>query len=142
MSMEKLYSEIFDDFQKASTRQEKIDVLRKNDHQRLRFFFQLLYSPRIEFDVEIPDYKPAPEPAGLNWTYLDTEMAKMYRFIKGHKARTNVEPKKLSGLLAVILESLHKDEAVILVNLLKKDLGIKYLTPSIVSEAFVGIDLT
>ncbi|MCK9369148.1 hypothetical protein M0R04_04270 [Candidatus Dojkabacteria bacterium] len=142
MSSEKLYSEIFEDFQNAGTREDKINVLRKYDHPRFRYFFQLLYSPRVEFDVEIPSYRPAVEPAGLNWTYLDTEMEKIYRFIKNHNKRTNVQPNKLKNLLGVVLESLHKDEAIVLINLMKKDLGIKYLTPKIVSEAFPGLDLS
>jgi hypothetical protein len=141
MSSEKLYSEIFDDFVKAATKEAKINVLKINDHPRFREFFIMLFNPRIVFDVEIPEYRPAPEPAGMNWTYLDSEMSKMYRFIKDHPKRTNVSPVKLKNLLAMVLESLHKDEAEILVKLLKKDLDIKYLNPKIVSEAFPGIEL-
>ena len=142
MGSNKLISEIFEDFQNAGTKDEKINILRKWDHPRMRLFFQYLYSPRIIFDVAIPEYKPALEPAGLNYTYMDSEIMKLYRFIKNHPKRTNVEPKKLTNLLATVLESLHKDEADILVKLLKKDLGIKYLTPKIVSEAYQGIDLS
>ena len=142
MGSEKLYSEIFEDFQNATTRDAKIAVLRKNDHPRFQLFFMYLYSPQVEFDIEIPSYRPAIEPAGLNWTYLDTEVSKLYRFIKGHKQRTNVEPKKLRGLLIGALESLHKDEAELLVKLMQKDLDIKYLNPKIVKEAFPNIDLS
>lgn len=142
MPSDKLYSEIFDDFQNAKTRQDKVEVLMMNDHPRFRYFFQLLYSPRVVFDVEIPKYRPAVEPAGLNYTYLDSEMAKMYRFIKDHHKRTNVDPKKLTSLLLVVLESLHKDEASILVKLLNKDLDVKYLNPKIVKEAYPGLVLT
>jgi len=145
MSSAKLYSEIFGEFEKADTRVQKIDILRKYDHPRMRLFFQFLFSPRIVFDVDIPDYRPAVEPAGLNWTYLDTEVIKLYRFIENNvfgNQRTNITPERKKSLLITVLESLHKDEAVILVNLLKKDLGIKYLTPNIVSEAFPGIDLS
>jgi hypothetical protein len=41
--------------------------------------------------------------------------------------------------LVVILESLHKDEAALLVKLLKKNLGIKHLNLNLVIEAFPGI---
>lgn len=142
MSSAKLMSEILHDFQNVDTREEKIKILRKYDHPRFRTFFQYLYSPRIIFDVIIPEYRPAIEPAGLNFSYIDSEIPKLYRFIKNHNRRTNVLPKKLSNLLLVVLESLHKDEAVIMVNLMKKDLGIKYLTPSMVQEAFPDLDLS
>lgn len=142
MSAAKLYSEIFDEYQKANTKEDKIQVLRKYDHPIFRTFFQFLYKKGIVFDVDVPAYRPAPEPAGLNWTYLDMEIPKLYRFIKDHPNRTNLTPEKKKSLLVVVLESLHKDEAEILVNLIKKDLGIKYLTPKIVQEAFPGLDLT
>lgn len=142
MSSEKLYSEIFEEFQNAKTREEKINVLRKYDHPRFRYFFQLLYSKKVEFDVEIPAYRPAPEPAGLNWTYLDTELVKLYRFTKNDPRSVNLTPEKKKSLLIVVLESLHKDEAQVLVGLLNKDIGIKYLTPKIVKEAFPDLDLS
>ena len=142
MSNSKLISEIFEDFVNANTKEDKINILRKYDHPRLRLFFQYLYSPRIVFDAIVPEYQPSNLPAGLNYTYIDSEIPKLYRFIKGHGKRTNVEPKRLSAILAMVLESLHKDEADILVKLMKKDLGIKYLTPNIVMEAYPGINLT
>jgi hypothetical protein len=46
---------------------------------------------------------------------------------------------KQKQLLAVILESLHKDESALLVKLLKKNLGIKHLNLNLVLEAFPGI---
>jgi hypothetical protein len=43
--------------------------------------------------------------------------------------------------MIVILEALHKDEADLLARVLKKDIGIKYLTPKICKEAFPDIDI-
>ena len=137
MSAEKLYSEIFEEFDKATTKQERIGILRKYDHPRFRLFLTAAFHPEVQFDVEIPPYRPAPEPAGLNFTYLDSEMAKIYRFVKDHPSRpVGLDDKKKTELLLVVLESLHKDEAVLLEKLIKKDLGVKHLTPKLVSEAF------
>lgn len=137
--MKYLYSEIFDQFEKAKTRKEKIDILRGNDSKSFRLFFMYLYSPRAVFVTEIPQYRPAIEPAGLNWVYLDQELGKLNKFMQGHDP--NLSEKKRKDLLVILLETLHKDEADILVRLMKKDLGIKYLTPKIVQEAFPDIDL-
>jgi len=41
----------------------------------------------------------------------------------------------------VILESLHKEEAFLLVRMLRKDLAIKFLTPKLIKEAFPDIDI-
>lgn len=137
MSAEKLYSEVFEEFENASTRQQKIEVLRKYDHPRFREFLRMAFDGGIQFDVEIPNYRPAIEPAGLNFTYLDQEIIKLYRFIKNHPRRTSyIPPEKQKSLLVVVLESLHKDEAALLVNLIHKDLKIKGLTAKVVKEAF------
>ena len=140
MSAEKLYSEIFEEFDKATTKQERINVLRKYDHPRFRSFLQAAFHPGIIFDVEVPKYRPAVEPAGMNFAYLDSEMLKMYRFVKNHPSRpAGLTADKQRQLLLVVLESLHKDEAALLVKLIKKDLEVKYLTANLVKETFPGL---
>ncbi len=135
-----MYSEIFDEFKKATTKEERLRILRENDHPRFREFLVLAFNEGVEFDVEIPNYRPALEPAGLNFAYLDTEVNKLYRFIKNHPKRPEgLTPHKQKQLLLVVLESLHQDEAELLVNLIKRDLAIKYLTKNLVMEAFPGI---
>jgi len=140
MIYNRLYSEIMDEFREAKNRSERIAVLRKYDHERFREFLRLAFNPNVTFDTPIPNYRPAVEPAGLNYTYIHNEVPKLYRFIKDHPLRSpDLSEKKLSSLLVVLLESLHKDEASLLVNLFKKDLGVKYLTKQVVMEAFPGI---
>ena len=134
--MNKLICEIINEFKAAPSRLEKINTLRRYDSSSLRKFFEVLYGP-CKFDTPIPNYKPAPEPIGLNWTYLANELNKLDRFME----TSNLPVEKKVSLLTVILESLYKDEAELLVGLLKKDLGIKYLTPKIVKEAFDGINI-
>ena len=125
---------------KQRTNAKKVEVLRKYDHERFREFLRLAFNPNVTFDTPIPNYRPAVEPAGLNYTYIHNEVPKLYRFIKDHPLRSpDLSEKKLSSLLVVLLESLHKDEASLLVNLFKKDLGVKYLTKQVVMEAFPGI---
>lgn len=134
-----LYSEIFAEFNKATTKAERLAVLRKYDHPRFREFLKYALDTNVKFDVVIPKYRPSPEPAGLNFTYLSSEVTKFYRFITGHPKRpAGLTPLKQKQLLVVILESLHKDEAEILVNLIKGDIGVKYLTLNLVSEAYSG----
>jgi len=142
MSSDLLYSEIMEKFEKAQTKEERLQVLRKNGHDRFKQFLIMAFNPFIKFDVEVPNYRPSVEPAGLNFTYLDTEMQKMYRFIVNHPSRAKeLTGKKQTSLLLVVLESLHKDEASLLVKLIKKDLGIKFLTPKLIKEAFPDIDI-
>lgn len=141
MSSVKLYSEIFEDFDKAQNKEQRIQVLRKNDHVRFREFLAYAFNENIKFDVELPaNYRPAIEPAGLNHAYLDSEVNKLYRFVENHPNRApDFKGKKQSQIILVLLEALHKDEAALFLKLLRKDLGVKYLTKKLVEEAFPGI---
>lgn len=137
-----LFSEILELFDKAPTRKEKIAVLQKYGSNSFQEFLLATFHPQITFDVEVPNYRPSVEPAGLNYSYLHNEMSKMYRFIVGHPKRSeNLTGKKQTQLLVVILEALHKDEAELLVRMFKKDLGVKYLTTQIVREAFPNLNI-
>ena len=131
-----LFSEIFEQIEIAVDKKSRIEILQKNDSLSLREFFRLLYDDNIEFDVEIPKYRPAIEPAGLNYTYLHSEIKKLYRFIKNEPRAVMLTPKKKSEILVVILESLHKDEAKLLVGLINKDIGVRHLNEALVKEAY------
>jgi len=143
MSSELLYSEILDEFANAKTKEEKINVLRKNGDPRFKFFLELLHNPNVAWDVAIPEkYRPAVEPAGLNFAYLDTEMPKMYRFMKNHPMRPpEFTAEKTTSQLQVILEALHKDEAALFAQLIQGKLKIKGLTSALVKEAFPDINI-
>jgi hypothetical protein len=133
----KLFNEIFDEFQKAETKQDRIAVLKKYDDPRFRLFLFYALDPRIKFDVEVPKYRPAPEPAGLNFTYLSNEVNKMYRFVKDHpKKPSTLKPEKQKQILLVILESLYKEEAEIFVQCIKKEFKLKFLTIKLIEEAY------
>ena len=89
----------------------------------------------------LPDrYRPAKEPAGLNYAYLDTQMPKMYRFIKGHPMRPEgFTAEKTTQQILVMVESLHKDEAAIILDVLQKKFKVKHLTANLVKEAFPNL---
>jgi hypothetical protein len=133
----KLFSEIFDEFRNATTKQDRIAVLKKYDHPSFRKFLFYIFSPDIEFDVMIPKYRPAPEPAGLNYTYLDLEVDRLYRFIRNDPKRPEgLTADKQRQLFVVILESLHADEADLLVQVITNKFNVPYLTKGLMTEAF------
>lgn len=143
MNFNRLYPEIFDEFQKAPTRKDKIAVLQKYDNGRLREFLFLMFSPNVKFDVEIPkSYKVNPEPAGLTMSTLHMEVTRLYRFIEGHPKRpAGLTGVKQQNILINVLESIHKDEAELLIKVMKREVKIPYLTAQIVKEAYPGINL-
>lgn len=142
MSAELLFSEILDEYVKLNTNEERVTLLRKHEHHTFLEFMKCVFHPKIKFDVIVPEYRPAIEPAGLNYTYLDMEMRKIYRFIKNHPERPeNLSFDRQTSLLKIVLESLHKDEAELLIKMIHKDLGIESLTKKIVKESFPNLDL-
>ena len=138
----KLFSEIIQDFEKANTKAERIETLRKNFSPRFADFLRIAFDKNIVFDVEVLPYRPSVEPAGLNYMYLQNELSKLYRFIANHPNRpATLTPKKQSTLLIQVLESLHKDEADLLVRVIKKEFKVPYLTAKLINEAYPGINL-
>jgi hypothetical protein len=61
----------------------------------------------------------------------------MYRFIKNHPMRPpEFTADKTTQMILVMLESLHKDEAAMLIKVFQKDFKVKQLTANLVKEAF------
>lgn len=135
-----LFSEIIQGFEKLQTKSERIEFLRKNYNPRFLEFLTLYFNKDVVFDVEIPDYKPSNDPAGLNVLYLHNELRRMYLFIKNHPKRApNLDAKRQKNLLIQLLESLHKDEADLLVKLISRKLKIPYLTTKLLEESYPNI---
>lgn len=134
----RLYSEIFAEFEAAETKQDKQAILKKYWHPAFKMFFEYAFNPDVKFDVVPPKtYRPAEEPAGLNHTYLEMEVPKLYRFIVGHPQRPEgLTPEKQTKLLTTVLEALHPSESELLLKLLKKNLGVKGLTVKFIQDAF------
>jgi small-conductance mechanosensitive channel len=140
MIKNKLISEIITEFNASPNRAEKIKVLRKYDDIRLRHFLQILHG-NVKWAIKPPNYRPAPEPAGLNFTYLATEVQKLYRFVENHPDAINITEKRKKQLLVVILESLYKDEADILVRMMNGDFEYGDLNPKLIKEAYPDIKI-
>ena len=138
MIKDRLYSEIFEEFENAETKAQRIEILRKYRHPRFVEFLEYTFNPNIFFDAPIPqNWSPAKELAGMNATYLELEVPKLYRFIKDHPHRPKeLSKQKQEKLLKTTLESLHPDEAKLLIGCMNKDLGVKFLTLRLIQEAY------
>jgi hypothetical protein len=134
-----LFNEIIEEFDKARNREQRVAVLQKyGKNIWFKEFLNYAFNPKIHFDIsQIPNYKPAVEPAGVCYSSLSNEMRRLYIFISGHPKRTaKLDAKKEARILNAVLGSVHKDEAALLVKCFKKDLEVRYLTARLVKEAF------
>lgn len=139
MSNKNVY-EIFDDFKKATNKNERLEVLRKNDNYALRQVLLGTFEKGIEFDVEIPKFNRVQIPAGMSYSHMTSVLDRVYLFVKDNQRRpVGLSTKRQTELLIQILESIEEQEADVFISMLKKDLKIPYLTPTLVNEAFPGL---
>jgi hypothetical protein len=137
-----MYHEVIELFEKQENKASRIAVLHKHADRNFVGFLCIALDPNVSFDVDIPDYRPSSDPAGLNILYLHNEVSKLYRFIKDHPRRAaGLSAEKQKSLLISLLEALHKDEADLLVRCIKKDLRVPFLTVKLVMEAFPGVEI-
>jgi hypothetical protein len=130
--------EIFQEFENAATKNDKVEVLRRNGNYALRSVLQGTFDPKIEFVVErVPYYKPSDSPPGLGYTSIHQELSRIYLFIKNHpKAPAGLTDQRREQLLIQMLEAMEKKEAEVFMNMIMKKQKVKGLNSSIVKEAF------
>ena len=135
--MKNLY-EVFAEFEKSPSRQDKINILKNNSSYALREVLKGTFTPNIEFTVtNIPFYKPSDAPPGLGYSSIHQELSRAYLFEKNNpKVSRNLSDKRKEQLLIQILECLEEREAQIYINMLLKKQRVKGLTSNIVKEAF------
>lgn len=139
--MKNLY-EVFDAFEEATTKKDRMAVIEKNLSKTLVDVLQLTYHPDYEWLIkEMPDnYKiPSDTLPGLSRTQLSTELRKLYLFRKGDATAEKLTPQKRNELLLQILETLEPREAEVIIGIFGKDQGVKGLNYKFVKEAFPNL---
>lgn len=136
--MQKNIYEIFEEFEKAPTLEDKANVLRFNDGYALHAVLRAAFHPHIRFLVDrIPQYKPNDAPPGLGWTTLHKEINRIYLFENGNPKRpAGLTEERMYILLTQILESLEAKEAIVFSNALLKDLKVRDLNDNVIKMAF------
>jgi hypothetical protein len=137
-----LFHEIFEKFEQLKTREERLTYLRNNHTYQFKEFLRGAFDPNVIFKVNIPKYRPAVEPEGLNYSTLHNEMDRVYLFVEGHpKTPIGITEDKKEYVLKNMLEAIHKKEAELLIAMLKKDLKIKFLTAKLIKEVYPDIEI-
>ena len=131
--------EIFDEFELATNKAERMAVIEKNLSKTLTDVLLLTYHPHYEWLVkEMPEgYKiPTDMLPGLSGTQLSSELRKLYLFQKGHPGAEVLTEEKRTQLLLQLLEALEPREAEVILGIFQKDQGVKGLNYKFVKEAF------
>lgn len=116
---------------------DRIAVLRENNSTALQTILKYAYDPSIVWDLPegAPPYKPCPYPA--QEMRLFAEIRRLYLFIKG--GNPNLNKLRRETLFIELLESIHPEDAKILVSIKDKKLPYKSLNAKVIKEAFPGL---
>lgn len=135
--MKNIY-EIFDEYERAKSIEDKIAILRFNSNYALKNVLKGTFDPDIKFVFnEIPPYKKSDAPAGLGYTSIHQELGRAYLFEKDNpRVDPNLTHQRKTEILIQILESLEAREAEIFANMLLKKQNVEGLTYMMVRETF------
>ena len=136
--MKNLY-EIFDEFEMATSKKDKMKVIENNLSKVLVNVLQMTYHPNYVWLInDMPDSYIVPTDIlpGSSPQTISTQLRKMYLFQKGHPSSSNLTEEKRKQLLLQLLESLEPREAEVVIGILRKDQGVKGLDYNFVKEAF------
>ena len=138
--MKNIY-EVFDEFEQAATKQEKMAVIEKNLSKTLVEVLQYTFHPGYQWKVkEMPEnYKVPDTKPGISISQLSTEIRRIYLFQEGHPEAEKLNPRKRHELLIQFLEGIEPREAEVVMGIFKKDQGVKGLNYAFVKEAFPNL---
>lgn len=139
--MKKNLYEVFEEFEKAPTKAEKIAVLKSNHTQELYAVVQMAFHPDIHFLIErVPYYKPDDAPPGMSYSSIQQELDRIYLFVKDHpRIPPGLTQQRREQILVQMLEVLESKEATVLMNMILKNLKVKGLTANLAKEVWPGI---
>ena len=136
--MKALY-EVFDEFEKATTKQERMAVIGNNLSQTLVDVLKMTFHPDFKWKVkELPENYRMPTDVlpGLTYDSLNSQLRRLYIFQEGHPTAENLAEKRRTELLFQILNTIEPREAEIIMGIFQKDQGVKGLNYKFVKEAF------
>jgi|TARA_B110000305_G_C18862138_1_gene369222 hypothetical protein len=132
------FAEIFNKVSKIKSKKEKVSFLKHYQTDALRMVVKSSFDPKIVWALpegEVP-FRPNDAPEGTEHSNLSYEARKLYHYIQG--GNPILTQSKRESMFVALLESLHPDEADILVAAKDGLLHQKYkgLSKNVVMEAF------
>ena len=133
-----MISEIINKAAELKTHEEKVAWLRKHDSGPLRNILIAAYD-KTKVKFLIPNTEPpySPSQAHENQGALYREARKLKYFVEGFGGEAIAKVKR-EHLFIEMLETVHRDDAKILVDMIKQK-GYKGLTAKAINEAFGNI---
>lgn len=130
-------AEVLKKVSEQKTKEEKIEMFRKNDSSAIRTILKYALDPTIKWALPpgTPPYKPAPYLDQQSMLYQ--EARRLYLFIEG--GNPGLTPMKRETLFIGLIESIDPEDAKVVLAAKDKKLPVKGITAAIVNEAFPGL---
>jgi len=131
--------EILEQFSQQSSRPAKIKFLQENGIPAIKDVCRGAYDDNIEWNLPPgkPPYTPnRPESVPSS---LRKEHRNFGFYVKGFKKSEGIPAYKRENMFIQLLESIHAEDAVIVLNMVAKKAPVKGLTKKIVEEAFPNL---
>lgn len=118
--------------------EDKIGFLQQHQSEPLKMILQFALDPRVKWLLPdgVPPYNEAAEPETHGMLY--TEARRLYLFVE-HSAPADMKPFKRESLFITMLESVHPQDAKLLLSAKDKKLPVKGLTVKHINKAFPGL---
>lgn len=137
--MQKPLYEIFDQFEMAKNKKERMDIIGSNLSYLLVEVLKLTFHPNYQWIInDIPENYRIPQDVlpGITHDTLHNQIRRLYLVQRGNETAEKLTPRKRNELMIQMLESLEPREAEIIAGILRKDQGVKGLDYKFVKEAF------
>lgn len=134
----KLVYEVFAEYNKARTKEDRISILKKNDSWALKDIIRGILDEKIEWNIPdgTPPYTPAPPHSTPS--NLLKQNVKFKHFVKGGTG-DKLPGVKREKIYLELLESVHPEDAKLVIAMISKEKPVRQLTKPIVHEAFPGL---
>jgi hypothetical protein len=139
--MKNIY-EVFDEFEEAKNKKERMDVIGRNLSPTLVKILELAYHPQYQWKVkELPENYKIPNDIlpGITFDNLNSQLRRLYLFRVGDRTAESLNEKRRTEILIQMLESIEPREAEVILGIFQKDLGVKGLDYKFVKEAFPNL---
>ena len=137
--MKNMY-EVFDEFENARSKKERMEVIGRNLSPVLVEVLRLTFHPNFQWYIDdMPEnyiVQMDTKLPGLGRTQLSTDLRKLYLFQKGNPTADKLSPRKRNELLIQLLETLEPREAEVVAGIFRKDQCVNGLDYQFVKEAF------
>ena len=132
------FHEVLSKLSKIKTKKDKVTYLKEHNTDSLRMIIKSSFDPKIRWLLPIGEvpYTMNEAPEGTEHSDLSYEARKLYHYIEG--GNNSLQQDRREMMFIRLLESLHPDEADLLVAAKDKILHQKYkgLSKNVVMEAF------